>query len=111
MRFQTVLCICGLVTILVVTGCPSRSNPAPITATADQITAYVVTHPKSSAERIEHGRQLVLANCDRCHGYPAKDEVTLEKWAAVVPRMCRKTSIEATHYDQVLEYFQAVGKR
>ncbi len=91
-------------------GCPSRSNPVPAPATADQVTAYVKLNPASSPQRIEAGRQLVIANCQRCHGYPTPDEVGHDQWPAVAEKMCKRAKIPESDHSQVVEYLLSVSR-
>lgn len=96
--------------VLVLAGCPSRSNPEPLPASAAQVTAYVALNPASSAERIEAGRQLVITNCRRCHGYPTPDEVGHDEWPAVAKKMCNRTKIPESDHAQVVEYLVSVSR-
>lgn len=100
-----------VVAVLVLTGCPSRSNPEPVPATKAQVTAYLATNPASSAERIESGRQLVITNCRRCHGYPTPDEVEQDEWPSVAKKMCKRTKIPESDHALVVEYLLSVSRR
>jgi len=100
----------GVLALPVLAGCPSRSNPEPVSATPAQVTAYVALNPASSAERIESGRQLVITNCRRCHGYPKPDEVSHDEWPAVATKMCKRTKIPESDHAQVVEYLVSVSR-
>lgn len=100
----------ALVALSGLVGCPSRSNPLPATATPGQVAAFLVTTPASSAERLESGRQLVITNCRRCHGYPLPAEVTRDEWPAVVRKMCKRTRIPEADHALVLEYLLSVSR-
>ncbi len=103
---------CGLALVALsgLVGCPSRSNPPPAAATPEQVASFLVTTPTSSAERVELGRQLVITNCRRCHGYPSPTEVTPAEWPAVVIKMCKRTSIPEADHALVLEYLLSVSR-
>jgi len=100
----------GLLALPLLAGCPSRSNPEPVPATAAQVKTYVALNATSSAERIEAGRQLVITNCRRCHGYPKPDEVAHDDWPAIAKKMCKRTKIPESDHDLVVEYLVSVSR-
>ena len=100
----------ALLALTALVGCPSRSNPEPAAATPEQVAAFVATTPTSSAERLEAGRQLVITNCRRCHGYPTPTEVTRAEWPAVASKMCKRTKIPEADHVLVVEYLLAVSR-
>ena len=109
-RHQLITWSAVVIVALALVGCPSRSNPPPVAATPAQEAAFIASTPSSSPQRIEAGRQLVITNCRRCHGYPTPDEVTREAWPAVAKKMCNRTKIPEADHALVIEYLLAVSR-
>ena len=60
--------------------------------------------PDATPESLENGRQLFLAKCNKCHGYPAIEKVAPDEWPSIMERMGHKAHLSAPDQDLVLRF-------
>lgn len=53
------------------------------------------------------GRQLFVANCNKCHGYPDVRSEPEAEWPSIIERMAKKAELDAAQRDKVLHFVQA----
>jgi mono/diheme cytochrome c family protein len=63
--------------------------------------------PSVTAESLEHGRQLFLGHCNRCHSYPDRTKFTEEQLRSIVPRMASKAELSQADGKVILKFLLA----
>lgn len=97
-------CIPLLVAALFMGGCYPKSGPAPGPASPKGV-AWASTHwPGATTESLAAGRDLFLANCNRCHDYPDVTDISEEQWPKIVDRMGNKADLAPPQRDLVLRF-------
>lgn len=93
-----------LLPVLILCGCPSRSNPVPPVPGAPQLKAATTTWPDATAEELTRGHAGVVASCNRCHGYPKVDEVSAAEWPATATKMIGRSKVAEADRQAVYRY-------
>jgi len=86
-----------------------RTGPAPGPLSPTAIAAAQARWPDADAATLARGRELFLAKCDACHGYPALDAVDAGSWPSVMKRMAGNAHLPPADRDAVLHFILAAG--
>jgi hypothetical protein len=60
--------------------------------------------PASSPPQEGRGRELFLANCNKCHDYPEPTKYTATQWSRILGEMGRRAGLSPAERDEVLQY-------
>jgi cytochrome c5 len=83
----------ALLPLLFVTGCYPATGAAPAPVSPVAAMSASARWPDATPDSLESGRQLFLANCNRCHGYPALEKIEQDRWPSIVKRMSKKADL------------------
>jgi nitrate/TMAO reductase-like tetraheme cytochrome c subunit len=67
----------------------------------------VAKSPAVSEQSISTGRDLFIAKCNGCHGYPDLDSIAEERWPGVMKKMAGKADLTCSQGDDVLRFVLA----
>ena len=98
---------CALVVTLLLGGCYPKAGAAPEAVTPVDVEKAASRWPGANAEALAHGRELFLAKCNNCHGYPDRNAVDEPRWPAIVKRMGAKAKLSPADGDHVLHFILA----
>ena len=84
-----------------------KTAAAPGPLTPAQVAMAVAKSPAVSEQSISTGRDLFIAKCNGCHGYPDLGSITEEKWPDVMKKMARKADFNGSQGDDVLHFVLA----
>jgi mono/diheme cytochrome c family protein len=99
--------ICLVALILVVSGCYPKVGAAPGALSTASATSASARWPGVTAATLATGRDLFLARCNGCHGYPDPAAIPDERWPAIVEKMGGKSGLGADERGEVLHYILA----
>ena len=93
--------------LILVFGCASLTELAPPVETLLGDTATA-----SSAERaaLEHGRQLYIRDCAKCHSPVAVNSLSHDQWETVLPEMVQSTGLDKQAEQDLSTYIKTVLK-
>jgi cytochrome c5 len=60
--------------------------------------------PDATEEELESGRQVFIANCNTCHGYPDIREFEPAELREIVPRMADKAELDPSEGARLLRF-------
>ncbi len=63
--------------------------------------------PDTSEAKLARGRDLFIAKCNGCHGYPDVDRIDEAKWPGILSRMGKNAHLDAAESDDVLHFVLA----
>ena len=101
--FAVALLTLGLTSV----ACYPKSAPAPGAISPDEVARASTRWPGATAESLSKGRDLFLAKCNACHGYPDLSAIPEERWPTIVERMAKKADLASGGGDAVLHYVLA----
>jgi mono/diheme cytochrome c family protein len=105
---RTVALRVSLVAIgVVASGCYPKAGPPPAALTESSVATASARWPGATAGALSVGRDLFLAKCDECHGYPDLVAVAEDRWPRVLDGMARKAHLSPDERDEVLHYVLA----
>ena len=58
---------------------------------------------------LETGRQLLIAKCNHCHGYPDLEKVDPRRWPSIMDSMGKQAELSAPETELVLRFVLADG--
>lgn len=87
--------------LALVAGCATGGGPPVVTN---------VPAGSPEAIRLDEGRSLFIARCQRCHALPVPGVLSPEQWPAEVAEMARKSQLDAQQTALVAEYLVAASK-
>ncbi|MBI4952943.1 MAG: hypothetical protein HY908_12995 [Myxococcales bacterium] len=88
-------------------GCYPKSAPPPASVGPKGVAAAQAHAPGASAESLERGRQLFLAHCNACHGYPDVDAVPAAEWQGIMAKMGDNAHLTPIERDETLAFVLA----
>jgi mono/diheme cytochrome c family protein len=62
----------------------------------------------SADNNVNHGHEVYIAQCNKCHGYPAPDAVGEDKWPGVMDLMGKKARLSDKDTAAVQAYIMAL---
>ena len=71
-------------------------------------TPEMAAKSKTPLETLRHGHVTYMLKCGECHNYMIPDEVDVEDWEDVMPKMIRHAGLAAEDEKAVLSYVLAV---
>jgi mono/diheme cytochrome c family protein len=89
------------------TGCYPKVAPPPGALSANGAASASTRWPGVTAESLAHGRELFLANCNRCHGYPDLAAIGDDHWPGIVEKMGKKADLGPEDRAAVLHFVLA----
>lgn len=90
-----------------VVGCYPKAAPAPGAMSPASVEWAAAKWPGETEASLKAGRDLFLANCNKCHGYPDLVANSEEDWPSDVKRMASKADLTPENGDQILHYVLA----
>jgi len=83
----------------------ANESAAPVaTLSTDLAKAAEKRYPGVAHADIAEGQKLYTGKCGKCHGLPAVDARTEEKWPGTVDWMAPKAHLDDAQKDKVLKY-------
>ncbi len=91
-------------------GKQAQSGPSPdeTATTAFNAEEYLA---KYDASQIEEGKNIYMANCNKCHGYKQPETKPAEKWPKTIEKMGNKAKLTQDQKNLVLAYVVANAKK
>lgn len=87
-----------------IAGCYPKAAPAPGAMSPASVEWAAAKWPGETEASLKAGRELFLANCNKCHGYPDLLANSEEDWPSDVKRMASKSDLTPENGDQILHY-------
>lgn len=84
-----------------------KTADAPPPLSAGDASAAATRWPGATPQSLAHGRELFVAKCNGCHGYPDLASIDEARWPAVVDRMGEKADLAAKDREDVLRFVLA----
>jgi len=91
----------------VAAGCYPKVAPPPGALSASDATSASTRWPGVTPDSLAHGRELFLANCNACHGYPDLAAIGDDRWPGILEKMAKKANLGADDRDAVLHFVLA----
>ncbi|HEX4449171.1 MAG TPA: hypothetical protein VH044_20675, partial [Polyangiaceae bacterium] len=63
--------------------------------------------PGVTADSLSHGREVFVASCNACHGYPDLTAIADERWPGILEKMAKKAGLGPEDRDAVLHFVLA----
>ncbi|MCC6522710.1 MAG: hypothetical protein IT373_08630 [Polyangiaceae bacterium] len=92
-------------------GCYPKSAPPPGSVGPKGVEAAQAHAPGASVASLERGRQLFLAHCNACHGYPDVDAVPAAEWPGILVEMGDNAHLTPVERDETLAFVLASRAR
>lgn len=95
----------ALLLVLAITACgypKTAAAPGPVTGTAAETAA--TRWPGTTPASLNTGRELFLAKCNDCHGYPDTKRIADERWPKILTRMGKKADLTPEQTETVLRF-------
>lgn len=92
----------GLV-VLASCGFP-KTGAAPGPVAPGAASAAEQRWPGTTAAHLDEGRNLFIAKCNGCHGYPDLRAIPEERWEGVMKKMGDKADLSAEQSSRVLRF-------
>jgi mono/diheme cytochrome c family protein len=89
-------------------GCYPKAASAPAALSATAVASASMRWPGVTESLLSAGRDLFLANCNRCHGYPDLAAIPDDRWPPILEKMAQKSHLGGEERDEVLHYVLAV---
>jgi mono/diheme cytochrome c family protein len=87
--------------------CYPKVAPPPGALSSNSVASASTRWPGVTVSSLSHGRDLFLANCNACHGYPDLAAISEERWPDIVEKMAKKISLSTEDRDAVLHFVLA----
>ena len=87
--------------ILLVAGCRGMMDPIP------EATSEMALEMGVEQEQLVRGRELYLANCQRCHERVLPGKIDPEYWRGIMPHMGKNANLSKSQETDVLVYLMA----
>jgi hypothetical protein len=92
---------------LIEAGCYPKVAAPPGVLSASSVASASTRWPGVTVSSLSHGRDLFLANCNACHGYPDLAAISDERWPGIIEKMAKKAGLGAEDGDAVLHFVLA----
>lgn len=90
-----------------VAACFPKTGAVPEPLSPASVEAARGRWPDVSATSLATGRDLFVAKCNRCHGYPDLVATEEAKWPEIVERMGPRSNLAPAEVNLVLRFIQA----
>jgi mono/diheme cytochrome c family protein len=90
-----------------VTGCYPKVAPPPGALSASGAASASARWPGVTADSLSHGREVFVASCNACHGYPDLTAIADERWPGILEKMAKKAGLGPEDRDAVLHFVLA----
>ncbi len=98
----------SLVTSLfVAAGCYPKAAGAPPPLSAAGVDRAVARWPGTAPASLATGRELFVAKCNGCHGYPDLAAIQDDRWPSIVKSMAGKAHLGPAEGEAVLHFILA----
>ena len=84
-----------------------KTGAAPAPLSPAQVAIAVAKSPATAEPSLSTGRDLFIAKCNGCHGYPDLGSIAEERWPDVMKRMAGKAHLDGSQGDDVLHFVLA----
>jgi hypothetical protein len=89
-------------------GCYPATAPPPGALSPGGVTWASTHFPGVTADSLAVGRDLFVAKCNGCHGYPDVITIADDRWPGILKTMARKKShLDAEQSDAILHFVLA----
>jgi hypothetical protein len=92
---------------LVMGGCYPKVAPPPGAVSASGAASASTRWPGVTADALAHGREVFLANCNACHGYPDLTAIADDRWPGILEKMAKKANLGPDDRDAILHFVLA----
>jgi hypothetical protein len=90
-----------------VAACFPKAGGVPAPLAPASVEAARGRWPEVSSESLAAGRELFVAKCNHCHGYPDLVATEEAKWPEIVERMGPRSKLGPAEVNLVLRFIQA----
>jgi cytochrome c5 len=97
----------ALVLAVGVAACFPKAGGVPAPLAPASVEAARGRWPEVSSESLAAGRELFVAKCNHCHGYPDLVATEEAKWPEIVERMGPRSHLGPAEVNLVLRFIQA----
>ena len=87
--------------------CYPPTAAAPGAVSPAGVTWATAKWSDESEAKLDGGREIFVANCNRCHGYPAIAKIGDEKWPDLVKWMGGKANLDDAQKQSLLRFILA----
>jgi cytochrome c5 len=98
---------CVLLTVAAIVGCYPKAGPAPEPLSPAAVNTASTRWPGVTAASLAAGRDLFLARCNGCHGYPEASSIADERWPHIMDKMGPKAGLTPERTANVLHFLLA----
>lgn len=88
-------------------GCYPKVAPPPGALSARSVASASERWPGVTVSSLSRGRDLFLAHCNACHGYPDLAAISDERWPDILEKMAKKAGLGTEDRDAVLHFVLA----
>jgi hypothetical protein len=88
-------------------GCYPKVAPPPGALSADSVASASRRWPGVTDSSLSHGRDLFVAHCNVCHGYPDVAAISDDRWPGIIEKMAKKAHLNTEDGDAVLHFVLA----
>jgi hypothetical protein len=89
-------------------GCYPATAPPPGALSPGGVTWASTHFPGVTADSLSVGRDLFVAKCNGCHGYPDLATIADERWPGILKTMAlKKSHLDAAQSDEILHFILA----
>jgi hypothetical protein len=88
-------------------GCYPTTGPAPGPVSANAVTWASTRWPGVTGDSLSSGRNIFLAHCNACHGYPDVTAISDDRWPGILESMGKKAHLSPVERDEVLHFVLA----
>jgi hypothetical protein len=88
-------------------GCYPKVAPPPGALSASTVASASTRWPGVTASSLSRGRDLFVAHCNACHGYPDLAVISDERWPGILDKMAKKAGLGPEDRDAVLHFVLA----
>ena len=86
--------------------CYAEAMPTPLTAA--QVESAQRRWPDTTEANLARGRDLYVAKCNACHGYPNLQAIDETRWPKILQVMGPRATLDQKQVDSVMRYVVSV---
>jgi mono/diheme cytochrome c family protein len=88
-------------------GCYPPTAPPPNSVSAESVTWASAQWPGTTDTQLSRGRELFLAHCNACHGFPDLAKIDDARWPSILDKMAKKADLNPDQRESVLHFVLA----